>query len=76
MTHDVTHREIFERLVKVETKVDSIDSNTSDMVAAFGAAKGAFIVLDWIAKAAKPILFIAGVIAAISVFIQNLKAHQ
>ena len=73
--HDVTHREIYDRLVAVETKVDAIDANTNDMVKAFTAAQGAFTVLEWIAKAAKPFLFIAAVVASISVFIQDFKAH-
>jgi len=73
--HDVTHREIYDRLVAVETKVDAIDANTNDMVKAFTAAQGAFTVLEWIAKAAKPFLFIAAVVASISVFIQEFKAH-
>jgi len=73
--HDVTHREIYDRLVAVETKVDAIDANTNDMVKAFAAAQGAFTVLEWIAKAAKPFLFIAAVVASISVFIQEFKAH-
>ena len=52
--HDITHNEIYDRLVKVEKKVDQLDSNTIDMVKAFNAAQGAFIVLEWIAKIAKP----------------------
>ena len=73
--HDVTHKEIYDRLVMVEVKVDQLDANTNDMVAAFTAAQGAFTVLEWIAKAAKPFLFIAAVVASISVFIQEFKAH-
>ena len=73
--HDVTHKEIYDRLVMVETKVDSIDANTTDMVAAFTAAQGAFTVLEWIAKAAKPLLWIGAVVSAIALFIQEYKAH-
>ena len=73
--HDITHKEIYDRLVKVEAKVDAIETNTSDMVAAFTAAKGAFTVLEWIAKVAKPVLWIAGVITAISLFLQEMKSH-
>ena len=73
--HDITHKEIYDRLVMVEAKVDQLDANTNDMVAAFTAAQGAFTVLEWIAKAAKPFLFIAAVVASISVFIQEFKAH-
>lgn len=64
---EVTHKEIYDRLVEVEKKVDRLDSSTSELVAAFIAAKGAFTVLDWIAKVAKPILWIAGVSTAIGV---------
>ena len=73
--HDVTHREIYDRLVAVETKVDNLTSSTKSVTEAFAAAQGAFTVLEWIAKAAKPFLFIAAVIASISVFIQEFKAH-
>lgn len=61
---DVSHREIYDRLIAVETKVDRIDKNTDGVVKAFEAASGAFLVLEWIAKAAKPIIFIVGVVAA------------
>lgn len=58
--HEVTHKEIFDRLIKVEQKVDRIDQNTAGMVEAFRAAHGAFTVLEWIAKVAKPILWVVG----------------
>ena len=51
---EVSHREIYDRLVQVEMKVDRVEENTKDMVSAFNAARGAFLVLEWIAKAAKP----------------------
>jgi len=57
---EVTHKQIYERLVTVESKVDSLDKKTEGIVVAFDAAKGAFLVLEWIGKAAKPILWIAG----------------
>ena len=63
---EVTHNEIYERLVKVEAKVDKITSDTEDMVSAFHAAQGAFTVLEWIAKVAKPIIFIGSVIAGVA----------
>ncbi len=72
---DITHREIYDRLVAVEQKVDRIDTNTSGMVAAFQAAKGAFTVLEWLAKAAKPILWISGLIAAGYFYIANFIKH-
>ena len=73
--HDVTHREIYDRLVAVETKVDAISTNTDGVVAAFAAAQGAFTVLEWIAKAVKPLLWIGACVSAIALFIQEYRAH-
>jgi len=64
MTQEVTHEQIYERLLAVETKVDSIDKNTSGLVDALKALDGAFKVLGWVASAAKPILWIGGLIMA------------
>jgi len=64
MTQEVTHEQIYERLLAVETKVDTIDKNTSGLVEAIKALDGAFKVLGWIASAAKPILWVAGLIMA------------
>jgi hypothetical protein len=64
MTEEVTHEQIYERLLAVETKVDSIDQNTKGLVEAMKALDGAFKVLGWIASAAKPILWVAGLIMA------------
>lgn len=62
---EVSHKQIYDRLVAVEQKVDSLDGKTNDVVSAFEAAKGAFLVLEWIGKLAKPILWTVGSIAAI-----------
>jgi hypothetical protein len=61
---EVTHAQIYERLLAVETKVDTIDKNTSVLVEAFAALQGAFKVLGWVASAAKPILWVGGLIMA------------
>jgi hypothetical protein len=73
MKPDVSHNEIYERLIAVEAKVDKVAQDTVDVVAAFHAAQGAFTVLDWIAKASKPILWVAGVVAAFSLMISEYK---
>ena len=65
MDEKVTHEQIYERLLEVETKVDSIDKNTKGLVEAFDALQGAFKVLGWIASAAKPILWLGGLIMAV-----------
>jgi len=71
--HDVTHREIYDRLVAVEMKVDAIADSTKDVVKAFEAAQGAFTVLEWLAKAAKPLLWLGGLVAAVATFWDHLK---
>ena len=73
--HDVTHREIYDRLVAVETKVDLIADGTKDVAAAFAAAQGAFTVLEWLAKAAKPLLWLGGLVAAVVTFWDHLKVR-
>ena len=64
---EVTHKEIYDRLVQVEQKVDHLDEKTGQVVKAFDAAQGAFLVLDFIGKIAKPILWVIGVWGAISI---------
>ena len=64
MEDQVTHSQIYERLLAVESKVDEIDKNTKGLVEAIHALDGAFKVLGWVASAAKPILWVAGLIMA------------
>jgi hypothetical protein len=73
METEVTHAQIYERLVAVEGKVDSIDSNTKDLVEAVKAAKGAMKVLNWIASLAKPLLWISGALGAVTLFWSQFK---
>ena len=61
---EVTHEQIYNRLIEVEAKVDSIDKNTKGLLEAFAALQGAFKVLGWIASVAKPILWVGGLIMA------------
>jgi hypothetical protein len=64
MTQEVTHAQIYERLLEVETKVDTIDKNTKGLVEAIKALDGAFKVLGWIASIAQPVLWIGGLVIA------------
>jgi hypothetical protein len=75
MTEEVTHKHIYERLCAVEAKVDNLDKNTQAVVTAFNAAAGAFTVLEWLAKAVKPILIIGAFFGAVWLAIEN-KLHQ
>jgi hypothetical protein len=61
---DVTHAQIYDRLIEVEAKVDEIDKNTKDLVEAINAAKGAVKVLNWVASIAQPVLWIGGLVIA------------
>jgi len=61
---NISHQQIYDRLLAVEQKVDTIDKNTSGLVEAIDAMQGAVKVLGWIASAAKPILWIGGLVMA------------
>lgn len=61
---EVSHEQIYNRLIAVEAKVDEIDKNTKDLVEASSAAKGAVKVLNWIASIAQPVLWIGGLVVA------------
>ena len=71
MKEEVTHEHIYDRLLAVEVKVDSIEKNTQDVIKAFNAASGAFLVLEWVAKAVKPIIIIGAFFGAIWLAIDN-----
>jgi len=71
MTQEVSHEQIYDRLLAVESKVDNIDKNTEHVIKAFNAASGAFLVLEWIAKAVKPIIIIGAFFGAIWLAIDN-----
>ena len=73
--HDITHREIYDRLVAVEMKVDSIADGTKDVAAAFAAAQGAFTVLETLSKLAKPLLWIGGFVTALVAFWDHFKVR-
>ena len=75
MSEEDTHSQIYEHLCAVESKVDQLDKHTQAVVAAFNAASGAFVVLEWVARAVKPILVIGAFCGAIWLAIEN-KLHQ
>jgi len=70
---EVTHKEIYDRLLAVETKVDNLVEDSKEVVAAFNAAQGAFTVLGWLASMAKPLLWIAGIVTAFSFMISEYR---
>lgn len=69
--NDITHKEIYDRLIAVEAKVDALQSSTEGVVAAFNAAAGAFAVLEFLGKLAKPLIWVGGLATAI-----GLAWHQ
>ena len=71
---EVSHSQIYERLLAVEVKVDKLDKSTEEVVKAFNAAQGAFTVLEWIARAVKPIVIVGAFFGALWLAIDN-KLH-
>lgn len=69
----ISHREIYDRLIAVEAKVDNIEKNTKNVVDAFSAAHGAFVVLETLGKLAKPLIFIGACMTAIAIAWQSFK---
>lgn len=69
---EISHKQIYDRLVAVETKVDKIDHSTTEVVTAFQNAKGAFIALDWLARFSGKILKISAFVAAVGVAMVTL----
>ncbi len=75
MTEDITHREIYDRLVAVEVKVDALTESTKDVTSAFNAAQGAFKVLETLSRLAKPLLWLAGLFAAAMAFWDHFRGR-
>lgn len=75
MTEDITHREIYDRLVGVEGKVDALTESTKDVTAAFEAAQGAFKVLETLSRLAKPLLWLGGLFVAAIALWDAFKAR-
>ena len=73
MTPEDSHAAIYERLLAVEKKVDDVHAETRTLVTAFQAVEGAFTVLGWIAKAAKPMLWIGGLITVLGIMYSDLR---
>lgn len=74
-SEEISHKEIYERLIAVEGKVDKVAEDTEGMVKAFNDAQGAFHVLEWIAKIAKPILWTVATVAAFVALLQDYRSH-
>lgn len=68
---EISQKQIYDRLVAVEKKVDHLDAKTESVVKAFDAAAGAFLVLEWIGKLAKPILWLIAVGTAITAIVER-----
>jgi len=69
--NEVSHNEIYERLCLVETKINKLSTETTDLLAAFHAAQGAFTVLEWVAKVVKPLLYLGGIIGTVAALWQH-----
>ena len=72
---EISHKEIFDRVVVMEAKMDSLAESTAGVVKAFEAAQGAFTVLETMSKLVKPLLWIGAFAAAIVVFVKDFRSH-
>ena len=72
---DISHRDIYDRLIAVETKVDTISTDTKDVVNACNSAKGACLVCEWIGKLVKPIIWLVGLSTIILAAYERIKSH-
>lgn len=75
MNEEISHKEIFERVLLMEAKVDTLADSTAGVVKAFEAAQGAFTVLETMSKIAKPLLWLAGCVAAVIIFVKDFRPH-
>lgn len=67
----VTRVEALEQISQDQTRdIRSIKSDTSELLGAFRAAKGAFSVLEFIGRAAKPLLVIMAFVGSLLAFIK------
>jgi len=72
---EVSHKEIYDRLLLLEAEVNDLVTHTKGMIAAFEAANGAFKVLDAIARITKPLITIGIFLTATYLSIQNSIKH-
>lgn len=68
MKIEISHNEIYERLLIVEQEVHNLKTETQAMVEAFHAAQGAFVALEWLAKVVKPIIYLGTLFAGVVVW--------
>ena len=72
---EISHKEIYERLLLLEVKVSQLDEHTKGMVEAFEAAQGAFKALNFIASVAKPLITLSAFLAGLYLAVQNGFRH-
>lgn len=76
----IDYDELFLRLKNLEIKTEEVNLEvknlrveTKDVITAFQAAQGAFIFLEWLARAVKPILFIGALVSAFILWVKGVK---
>lgn len=80
VVREVMPSEILDRIEKLEQTNESLNREvqglrveTKDMLAAFQAAQGAFMFLEWLARAVKPILFIGATVGGFILWVKGAK---
>lgn len=70
---NITALDVYERLIKLEEEVKDLREDTKGVLSAFNAASGAFTALEWIAKIAKPMIYVVGLIGAGYMWFKGIK---
>lgn len=70
---NITALDVYERLIKLEEEVKDLREDAKGVLAAFNAASGAFTALEWIAKIAKPMIYVVGLIGAGYMWFKGIK---
>lgn len=70
---NITALDVYERVIKLEAEVKDMREDAKGVLEAFNAAHGAFVALEWIAKVAKPVIYIVGLIGAGYMWFKGIK---
>lgn len=70
---NITALDVYERVIQLEAEVKDLREDAKGVLEAFNAAKGAFTALEWIARIAKPMIYVVGLIGAGYMWFKGIK---
>jgi hypothetical protein len=77
MAEDWAHDDsiaLHERITELEVEIAHLSKQVEELVHVLGAAKGAFQVLAFLGKVAKPVLWITGMVTVIATGLSKYKS--